>query len=221
MSEEKNTLKVIDETIKAVENISGVLRTAKQELINLENDKISLSNEKAKLEREKERLEREKNQLENETLLLEKEQTKLKMEKEQLESEKQERDLKIGALTKEQMKLLDEYQSLKVELKKLSSIAAEHDEAEYNFERIKALLSIYVVLLEEIWQGQPHFRILYTLHGDREEMTREEIKNTTGITGAMVLRAIHELDGANIVSYDVNTRKVKLLRRIFEKKALK
>ena len=39
MSEEKNTIKVIDDTIKAVENINEVLKTSKAELIKLENDK--------------------------------------------------------------------------------------------------------------------------------------------------------------------------------------
>ena len=34
---------------------------------------------------------------------------------------------------------------------------------EFNFERIKALLSIYTVLIEKIFQGQPHYRILSSI----------------------------------------------------------
>ena len=63
------------------------------------------------------------------------------------------------------MKLLDEYQKVKVELQKFMEAAAEAESAEFNFERVRALLSIYTVLVSEIWQGQPHYRILLTLHG--------------------------------------------------------
>ena len=77
-------------------------------------------------------------------------------------------------------------------------------------------MSIYNVLLQEIWQGQPHFRILLMLHGEREEMTRDEIKKTTGILGAMVLRALHELDNINLLDYNEDTKLVKLKRRLFD-----
>ena len=232
MSEEKNTIDIIDGTLEAVKNIftqfSDVLKTAKNELITLEKDKSLLSNDKQKLEGEKDQLEEEKTKLEyvkkkleQDKIQLKQDKKKLEEETKQLEKEKQERDQKIGTLTEEQMKLLDEYEKLKVELKKFAKIAEEQEESEFNFDRIKALLSIYMVLLEEIWQGQPHFRILLTLHGDKEEMSREEIKTTTGISGAMVLRAIHELANVHLLEYDEDKGFVKLKKRMFEKKALK
>jgi len=232
MSKEKNTLDIIDGTLEAVKNIftqfTDVLKTAKNELITLEKDKSLLSNDKQQLEGDKDQLEEEKiklesvkKKLEQDKIQLEQDKRKLEEETKQLEKEKQERDQKIGILTEEQMKLLDEYEKLKVELKKFAKIAEEQEEAEFNFDRIKALLSIYMVLLEEIWQGQPHFRILLTLHGDKEEMSREEIKTTTGISGAMVLRAIHELANVHLIEYDENKGFVKLKKRMFEKKALK
>jgi len=232
MSEEKNILDIIDETLEAVKNIftqfTDALKIAKNELISLEKDKSILSNDKQKLEREKDQLEEEKTKLESvkkkleqDKIQLEQDKKKLEEETKQLEEEKQERDQKIGILTEEQMKLLDEYENLKVELKKFAKVAEEHEEDEFNFERIKALLSIYRVLLEEIWQGQPHFRILLTLHGDKEEMLREEIKTTTGISGAMVLRAIHELANVHLLEYDEDKGIVKLKKRMFEKKTLK
>lgn len=51
-------------------------------------------------------------------------------------------------------------------------------------------------------------------------MTREQLKNTTGISGAMVLRAIHELVKIDLVEYDEERSLVKLKKRLFEKKAL-
>ncbi|NVM38045.1 MAG: hypothetical protein HWN81_20795, partial [Candidatus Lokiarchaeota archaeon] len=85
---------------------------------------------------------------------------------------------------------------------------------------VRALLSIYSVLVSEIWQGQPHYRILMTLHGEKEEMTRDQIKNTTGIGGAFVLHSVQELAKVGLVEYDMDTNTVKLIKRLFPKKAL-
>ena len=224
MSKEEETLSVIDKTLQAAESsfqeFIKVLETSRTELAKLENDKKELSMEKEKLEHEKIQLEGEKTKLEAEKKQLELDKLKLEEETEKLEKEKQERDQKIGSLTEEQMKLLDEYKSVKVELQKFMKAAEEAEEAEYNFERVRALLSIYTVLVSEIWQGQPHYRILLTLHGEKDEMTRDEIKNTTGIEGAFVLHSVQEMAKVGLVEYDMDTSKVKLKERLFPKKAL-
>jgi chromosome segregation ATPase len=224
MSKEEKTLSAIDETIQAAETnfreFINVLETSRTELIKLENDKKDLSQSKEILEKEKIQLESEKSSLEAEKKQLELEKVKLEEETGKLEKEKQERDQKIGDLTGEQMKLLEEYKSVKVELQKFMTAAEEAEHAEFNFERVRALLSIYTVLVSEIWQGQPHYRILKILHGDKEWMSRDEIKNTTGISGAFVLRAVQELAKVELVEYDMDTSKVKLIERLFPKKAL-
>jgi len=81
-------------------------------------------------------------------------------------------------------------------------------------------LSIYTVLVSEIWAGQAHYRILLTLHGDKEVMTREELKTTLGIGGAFVLHSVQELAKVGLVEYDMDTSRVKLIERLFPKKAL-
>ncbi len=224
MSNEEKTLSNIDETIQAAETnfreFINVLESSRTELVKLENDKKELNQEKEKLENEKKQLESEKSSLESEKKLLELDKMKLEEATEKLEKEKQERDQKIGDLTGEQMKLLDEYKKVKVELQKFMTSAEEAEHAEFNFERVRALLSIYSVLVTEIWQGQPHYRILMVLHGQKLTMSREEIKNTTGISGAFVLRAIQELAKVGLVEYDMDTNIVKLKKRLFPKKAL-
>ena len=221
---DKNTLNIIDGTLRSVEEnfkkFIDVLETAKNELIILENDKAQLSHDKELLENEKRQLEQATIMLEKDKDSLEKEKQLLETAKLKLEKEKEEKEQKIGELTSEQLRLLDEYKNLKIELKKFMKIAQDQEESEFNFERIKALLSITMLLIQEIWQGQPHYRILLTLHGEREEMTREQLKNTTGISGAMVLRAIHELVKTDLVEYDEEHSLVKLKKRLFEKKAL-
>ncbi len=224
MSEEKSTLNIIDKTLRDVEtnfkNFIDVLQTARKELIELENDKLSLSNEKEILEAEKIQLENEKSKLEVEKKQLEHDKIKLEEETKKLAKEKQERDQKIGTMTEEQMKLLDEYKKVKVELQKFMKSAVEAEEAEFNFERIQALLSIFRVLVEKIWQGQPHYKVLSLLHGEKETMTREELKNTTGIGGAFILRAVQELAKVGLLEYDMDTGTVKLISRLYPKKAI-
>jgi len=223
MSEE-STLSIIDGTLKSVEDnfkkFIEVLEAAKTELIELEKEKKLLGNDKNLLEQEKTQLEQATRMLESEKLNLEQEKRKLEQETQKLEKEKQERDQKIGQLTGEQMKLLDEYKNLKIELNKFAKLAQNQEEAEFNFDRIKALLSITQLLIEEIWQGQPHYKILLVLHGEKDHMTREEIKNTTGISGAMVLRAVHELANIDVLEYDEDNSMVTLKKRLFAKNAL-
>ncbi|MFW9822928.1 MAG: hypothetical protein ACFFE4_08345 [Candidatus Thorarchaeota archaeon] len=224
MGEEEKTLNVIDETIRAAESsfkeFIEVLETSRTALLTLEKDKEELSKEKEILQKEKLQLEEEKLKLENEAKQLEFDKKNLEEATKKLELEKQERDQKIGSMTEEQMKLLEEYQKVKVELSKFMKAAEEAEETEYNFERVRALLSIYTVLVSEIWGGQPHYRILLTLHGDKEEMTRDEIKTTTGIGGAFVLHSIQELAKAGLLEYDIDTGVAKLKERLFPKKAL-
>ncbi len=74
-----------------------------------------------------------------------------------------------------------------------------------------------MTLIETIWQGAVHTKILNLLHGDREEFDRNSIKNATGIAGAVVLRAIHELAREKLVIYDENKGMVKLTKRLFPK----
>ena len=231
MSEKKSATEIIESSLRSVEDnfkqFIDVLETAKTELLVLEKDKGQLSRDKELLEGDKmqlqqatKTLEADKSQLELEKASLESDKKKLEEETQKLEQEKLERDQKIGSLTEEQKRLLKEYASLKVELKKFAKIAEESQESDLDFERIQALLSIFRVLVEKIWQGQPHYKVLKVLHGAREVMTREELKNSTGIGGAYILRAIQELANVNLVEHDIDTGTVTLKQRLYSKEAL-
>ena len=214
---EKTTLEIIDSTLQSVEEnfkqFIEVLEKAKNELINLEQEKEKLGHDKEFLEKEKIHLEQEKSKLE-------KDKQKLEEETQKLEIEKQERDKKIGTMTEEQKRLLKEYEKVRVELSKFAKIAEEAESQEFNFEKIQALLSIFRILVEKIWQGQPHYQVLKVLHGDKEKMTREELKSTTGIGGAYILRAVQELANVELVNHDIDTGTVTLKQRLYKKEAL-
>ncbi|MFX0012276.1 MAG: hypothetical protein ACFE9R_18330 [Candidatus Hermodarchaeota archaeon] len=217
MSDKKHASEIIENSLRSVEDnfkqFIEVLETAKTELITLERDKEQLSRDKKTLEEQKIQLEQEKSKLERDK-------QKLEEETQKLELEKRERDQKIGTMTEEQKRLLKEYEKVKIELSKFAKLAEEAESQELDFERITALLSIFRVLVEKIWQGQPHYRILMTLHGEKEAMTREELKNTTGIGGAYILRAIQELANVELVDHDIDTGLVTLKQRLYSKTAL-
>jgi len=217
MSEKKSASEVIEKSLRSVEDnfkqFIEVLETAKTELITLEKDKEQLSRDKTTLETEKVQLEQEKEKLG-------KDKQKLEEETRKLELEKQERDQRIGTMTEEQKRLLEEYEKVKVELGKFAKLAEEAESHEFDIERITALLSIFRVLVEKIWQGQPHYQVLKVLHGERKVMTREELKNTTGIGGAYILRAIQELANVDLVEHDIDTGTVTLKQRLYSKEAM-
>ena len=224
MSEKKNAIEIIENSLRSVEDnfkqFIEVLETAKAELVMLEKDREQLSRDKELLEGEKLQLEQATKILEADKSQLELEKANLENEKKKLEQEKQERDQKIGSLTEEQKRLLKEYASLKVELKKFSKLAEEAESQDLDFDRITALLSIFRVLVEKIWQGQPHYKVLKVLHGERKVMTREELKNTTGIGGAYILRAVQELANVDLIEHNIDTGTVTLKRRLYSKGAM-
>lgn len=143
----------------------------------------------------------------------------LDSEKQNLEKIKNDQANQISGLTDKQKQLLKEYEGVKEELEKFTKMAIA--EGEVKIEDMKATLMIYRILLEEIWQSQPHFKVLYLLHGDKEEMTVDDIKSASGVSGAMVLRACHELSKANLISFDMDNKKAKLIKRLFPKKEKK
>jgi chromosome segregation ATPase len=224
MSEKKNASEIIENSLRSVEDnfkqFIEVLETAKTELVVLEKDRKQLSRDKELLEGEKLQLEQATKMLEADKSQLELEKANLENEKKKLEQEKQERDQKIGSLTEEQKRLLKEYASLKVELKKFAKLAEEAESQDLDVERITALLSIFRVLVEKIWQGQPHYKVLKVLHGERKVMTREELKNTTGIGGAYILRAVQELANVDLIEHNIDTGTVTLKQRLYSKEAM-
>jgi len=197
--------------------ISTILHETKINLDNLESKKNELQTEKNQLVEEINRLKKEKQEIENAKKTLELEKTELKSEARILKIESKEKEEKIGELTSKQRNLLNEYEILKEELKTFQEIATAAQRKEFDLNEIKNLLKIYGVLISEIYNATAHYRILDLLHGDKAELSKDEIKGATGISGAMVLHAIFDLRKANLISYDEEIGQAKLIRRIFTK----
>jgi len=214
---------------KRVTHLAGQQEKLEIQTKLLEDEKLQLEQDKKKLKYEKTQLEMIKEQLEKDKSLLKKEKDdkeqqigKLSIEQQKIMEERDKKDEKLGLITVNQQKLLREYDILKKELKKFQDVAALEnfdnlEETDYSFNEIHNLLKVYMTLIETIWQGSVHTKILNLLHGAIEELDRNSIKNATGIAGAVVLRAIHELAREKLIIYDENTGMVKLTKRLFPK----
>jgi len=140
----------------------------------------------------------------------------LEEQKIELEEKAKEQEQEISGLTNDQMILLSEYESVKEELEKITLMAS--GENEFRIEDMRATLSIYRILLEEIYSSQPHFKVLFLLHGATDEMSIDQLKGASGIGGVAILRAVHELNRAELINFDEDTHVVKLVKRFFPKK---
>ncbi|QEE17657.1 hypothetical protein DSAG12_03494 [Promethearchaeum syntrophicum] len=156
------------------------------------------------------------NNTKNNFISLEHQKKILEDQKIELEQKAKKQAKEISGLTNDQMLLLKEYESVKEELEKITRMASGEDE--FRIEDMRATLSIYRVLLEEIYSSQPHFKVLFLLHGATDEMTVDQLKGASGIGGVAILRAIHELNRAELINFDEDTHVAKLIKRFFPKK---
>lgn len=137
----------------------------------------------------------------------------LEEEKLRLQKRAEEQQKEITGLTQEQHQLLEEYANVKLELEKLTKLASGDENV--SIQDMRAALSIYTSLFQEVYSTEAHFKILLLLHGESGEMTIEQLKGASGIEGAVILRACHELHKAKLIKFDFDSKTAKLERRLF------
>ncbi|TET11878.1 MAG: hypothetical protein E3J86_01695 [Candidatus Thorarchaeota archaeon] len=125
-----------------------------------------------------------------------------------------------NALKKERDELRREMDEITGQLTRVSELyrdASAEKEALQEKVDISDLLAIYITLIETVFYGKPHARILYTLHDVKTAITRKNITSSTGIQPAAVLKAVHDLVAADLVSYDEESQDVKLTKDVLRK----
>ena len=123
---------------------------------------------------------------------------------------------KLNRVNLERQQLEFDYIGLEAEFKKVSELFTELSGQQESTVSIKELLSIYIALLEKVFTGKPHAKILYLLHGDKSEMTREELTKATGFSAAIVRHSVSELHRAELITLDEDRGIAKLVNRIYE-----
>ncbi|RDE11669.1 MAG: hypothetical protein C4K47_09575 [Candidatus Thorarchaeota archaeon] len=120
-------------------------------------------------------------------------------------------------VTKERDELKSEMSQITEQLQRVSELyreaSAEKDKLKEKVD-VSDLLAIYITLIETVFGGKPHARVLYTLHNTKTAITRKNLESSTGIMPTAVIKAIHDLRNAQLVSYDDETQEVKLIKDI-------
>ncbi|MFW9967096.1 MAG: hypothetical protein ACFFEA_08070 [Candidatus Thorarchaeota archaeon] len=143
----------------------------------------------------------------------------LESSREELEELKSDttKDSEIDELRRERDDLRAEMDEINSKLARVSELyretSAEKEKLQEKVD-VSDLLAIYIILIENIFGGKPHARVLYTLHNTKTAITRKNIEASTGIMATAVMKAIHDLRNADLVSYDEETQEVKLIKEI-------
>ncbi len=126
----------------------------------------------------------------------------------------------VDAVREERDQLKKEMEEITEQLGRVSELyreaSAEKDALQEKVD-VSDLLAIYITLIETVFYGKPHARILYTLHDVKTAITRKNIASSTGIQPAAVLKAVHDLANADLVKYDDETQEVELTKDILRR----
>ncbi|WXG40267.1 MAG: hypothetical protein WED07_05520 [Candidatus Freyarchaeum deiterrae] len=118
-------------------------------------------------------------------------------------------------MKKENIEMKEELQGIKNQLSKISTMYSDLSKKKDEAIDVRELLTIYVTLLEQVFAGMPHARVLWLLHGAKTTLTREEITKTSGFQPAVILKSIFDLQNSKLVQYDTNSQNVKLSRKLY------
>ncbi len=150
-------------------------------------------------------------------------------EKQGLESDLEEASKKVQTLDKETKmsaeqiaRMKEEHAAMKAELEQLSGQLEKvtdefqtlSQDKERRMERTE-VLALLMTLLVEVFGAQPHSKILFLLHGQKETWDRTSLIKASGIGGAMVRKALQDLSAAKLVEYDIEKESIKLLKHIY------
>ena len=141
--------------------------------------------------------------------------TKLANELQEKERMLTEREETLKQSQEKNAELSASYMSVQEELNKLSAMYKDlSGSVDANID-IKHILSVYVTLLEHVFEGKPHAKILLLLNShENNQITRQELNQTLGFSAAIVLHSIHELLRAELIDYEDDTGLVTLREKL-------
>ncbi|MGY5875162.1 MAG: hypothetical protein RTU30_05410 [Candidatus Thorarchaeota archaeon] len=124
----------------------------------------------------------------------------------------------VQTLVKERDELKAEMDEITGKLTRVSELyretSAEKEKLQEKVD-VSDLLSIYIMLIETLFYGKPHARILYMLHNTKTPITRKNIAQSSGIQPMVVQKAIFDLVNADLVTYDEGSQEAALKKAIF------
>jgi len=220
----KNTLRLleeIDKHISEAEELRDARREAEEKAWASEEELKKKHGEMTSKEERIGELEGEiqeaKAKLEEINQELEQTKSEISKARDDAASLQSEKDEAVDAIRKERDELRAEMDQINSQLERVSALYREASAEKAKLAEkvdVSDLLAIYIMLIENIFGGKPHARILYTLHDTKAAINRKNLEASTGIMPAAVIKAVHDLRNADLVSYDEDTLEVKLIKDI-------
>lgn len=198
----------LDSAIEATKLIDNTLNQVK-------NNFQSITNQ---LKEKDEELQRLKTELENLNKKIGEQKQEIETLTKDLETanEKSSRsEEEIQKMEKENIEMKRELSGIQEQLSKISEMYRELSHKKDEAIDVRELLTIYITLLEQVFAGMPHAKVLWLLHGAKSTLNRNELIKTSGVQPAVILKSIHDLQQAKLVQYDMNSQDVKLLRKLY------
>ncbi len=199
---------------KAEEEVWAVKEELKTKTEELQTELDSVNSQ---LEEAKGTIESQKSEIDEATKTIESLKSEIETLKSELEEAKKSSESAFEEITRERDELRAELDEINSKLQRVSELyretAAEKAKLEEKVD-VSDLLAIYIMLIETVFYGKPHARILYTLHNTKKPITRRNIASSTGIQPAVVQKAIFDLVNAGLVSYDEETQEARLIKEI-------
>ena len=138
----------------------------------------------------------------------------IRNEKKDVEKHIEQLEKDISILTNQKEEIKQERDTLAEELQRVANLYKEMTGRQANDEEIKEVLGIYITLMEEVFSGRSHFKVLSIIHGEKEIWSRAELVKSTGISEINLRSILGDLVRANMIVYDEETATIKLLKRI-------
>ena len=221
LSEIENVLKGAKVLVEELNTVKSENKQLKNEIANLKNKLSEFEERVEKLKTENlglkntlESKEVEINRLNEEVSSLTSKNKKLREELELSEKRFSEMDEYKRKLEEENKKLKGELDKISEQLEKISQMYKEIAGERERVEDIKELLTIYVTLLETVFAGMPHAKVLWLLHGV-PRMRRSEVTKAAGFEPAIILKSIYDLERAKLVEYNRDKDEIHLVRKLY------
>lgn len=138
----------------------------------------------------------------------------LKNEKVSVEKEMENLKTNLSVISSEKEEIKVERDLLAEELQRIGRLYEGLTGKEASQEDLKSVLNIYITLMEDVFSGRAHFKVLSIIHGEKETWKRDELAKSSGIAEIQLRSVLGDLVRANMIEYDEETTNVKLKKRI-------
>jgi chromosome segregation ATPase len=138
----------------------------------------------------------------------------LQNEKNSVQSQIENLKTNFSQLSSEKETVQNERDSLAEELQRVGKLYEELTGKQAKQEDVRGILSIYITLMEEVFSGRAHFKVLSVIHGEKEIWKRSELVKSTGISEIKLRSVIGDLVRANMIEYNEEEATLKLIKRV-------